>query len=497
MKNPIYNFFNKDEQIKLLIENSEDIITIHDTEGNYLFYGGSAKYKLSVDEIFGKSPYDFFNEEDAKEIVRQIKKIAQTGKQLKIEKELNHFGKKSWYQISLSPIKKNGKVVSVIKICRDITERIKIKQQIVQQKEFLNNIINSISHPLYVIDVKTYNIVLANKAANFNSLPKIQTCYSLTHNSDVACWKNGDECPVKIVGKTMEPCIVEHIHYNEKNEKKITEVHGFPVFDQNNNLVQVIEYNIDITEKKELEKALIIEKEKANESNRLKSAFLANMSHEIRTPMNAIIGFGELLKDENLTIEKKNKFIDIINSSGAHLLDIIEDIIDISKIDAKQIELNITKFKLPDFMTEIFIFFNSQLEREKDKKLKITSKIHKEINYIFADKKRLKQVLINLLSNALKFTNKGIIEICYSTTNDKQILFEVKDCGIGISEKDIHFVFDRFRQVGNRTKSVSVGTGLGLAISKGFVELMGGKIDVKSEEGKGSTFSFTIPLVSE
>jgi len=497
MKHPIYDFFDKDEQIKLLIENSEDIITIHDIEGNYLFYGGSARYKLTVDEIFGKSPYDFLNKEDAKEIICQITKTAQTGNKFKIEKELNRFGKKSWYQISLSPIWKNGKIVSVIKICRDITERIKIKQQIVQQKEFLNNIINSISHPLYVIDVETYNVALTNKAAKFGSSTKIRTCYSLTHNSKVACWKNGEDCPVKIVGKTKKPCIVEHTHYNEKNEKTITEVHGFPVFDRSGKLVQVIEYNIDITEKKELEKALIIEKEKANESNKLKSAFLANMSHEIRTPMNAIIGFGELLKDESLTTEKRNKFIDIINSSGVHLLEIIEDIIDISKIDAKQIELSITKFKLNDFMTEIFIFFNSQLENEKDKRLEITCEIYKQIDFIFADKKRLKQVLINLISNALKFTSKGGVEICYSTINDKQILFEVKDTGIGISEKDIPFVFDRFRQVGNITKFVSMGTGLGLAISKGFVELMGGEISVESKEGKGSVFSFTIPLLSE
>lgn len=492
MKTPI---FDKYEQIKLLIDNSEDIISIHDIKGNYLFYGGSAKYDFLAEKIVGKSPYDFYEEEVAKKIIEQIIDTAKSGKRKKFETKIPRYGKEKWFQINLSPIRKNDKIVSVIKICRDITDIVIIKQKILKQKNFFKNIINSISQPLYVIDVETYKVVLANTSTSSNLSVKTKSCYALTHNSDKPCWENGVKCPVNIIKRTKSPCIIEHIHVDENNEEFITEVHGFPVFDENDNVIQVIEYNVDITEKKKLEQALIVEKEKAEESNRLKSSFLANMSHEIRTPMNAILGFGELLKNDSLSSEKKEEFIDIINSSGAHLLEIIEDIIDISKIDSKQIQLRISKFRLNPFINDIYKFFNSRIENKEEKELRVYSKIENGNDLIISDRKRLKQILINLLSNAIKFTHRGTIELYYSI-KEKQLLFSVKDTGVGISEKDIPFVFDRFRQVGKMPEKVFVGTGLGLAISKGFVELMGGHISVVSKEGEGSNFSFSIPLLS-
>jgi len=496
MRTQIYDLFNKDEQIKLLVENSEDIISIHDMEANYLFYGGSTKYKCTVNEIVGKSPYDFFEKDIANKIVKQIKKTAQTGEKFKSEVETKRFGNKKWFQIIISPLIKNGEIISVIKICRDITERIKIKQEIIQQKEFLNSIINAISNPLYVIDAKSYKVVLANKATLLGQNLKMNTCFGLTHNSDIPCWENGHDCPVNKVKETLQPCVIEHIHIDKDNEKRIYEVHGFPVFDENNNVIQVIEYNIDITEKKKLEEALIIEKEKANESNKLKSAFLANMSHEIRTPMNSIIGFGELLKNENISIEKKNQFVNFINQSGNHLLEIIDDIIEISKIDAKQLKAKMSEFRLIPFMKEIYDSFNFQIKDNTNKKLSINCFMESDKDYIISDRKWLRQILTNLISNALKFTHFGTVDISYYLLNDEQLLFKVKDTGIGISKEDLPFVFERFRQVGDETQTVFGGTGLGLAISKGFVELMGGSISVESEKETGSIFMFTIPYKS-
>lgn len=489
MKTTIYDLFNKDEQIKLLIENSEDIISIHDNEGNYLFYGGSAKYNFTTKEIIGKSPIDFFEKDDASKIIEQIKKTAQTGEKFETEVETNRYGKKRWFRIIISPLKKNGETISVIKICRDITERIKIQQEITQQKEFISNIINAIIHPLYVIDAETYNIVLANKATNINTKHNTNTCFAITHNFEKPCWENRINCPITVVKRTKMPSVSEHIHFDKNKKARIYQVHSFPVFNYKGIITYVVNYNIDITEKKNLEEALIIETEKAKESNRLKSAFLANISHEIRTPMNAILGFGELLKNEKLTVEKRNEFIDFINSGSNNLLEIIENILDIAKIDAKQLKIQMSKFRLIPFINEIYTSFNDQLSGKKE--LSLNCEI--ENDYIITDKKRLRQILINLISNAIKFTKEGIVKISCKITFNEQILFEVKDTGIGISEKDLPFVFDRFRQVGNETKPSFGGTGLGLAISKGFVKLMGGKISVKSEKGKGSTFSFTIP----
>ncbi len=340
MKTTINSLYEKkDDCIKLIIENSEDIISIHDFEGTYLFFLGRHKFNYLSDEIIGKKPSDFYEQDIADRIVNNIKDAYITGEKNIFETKLLLNNEFICFQIKTFPIKENNKIVSVMKICKDITEKVKNKQDILKQKEFLNNILNSITHPLYVIDVETYNIVLANKATNFNGFSEFKTCYSLSHNFNKPCNEAGYSCPVEIIKKTKESCITEHIHFDKNKEKKVFEVHGFPVFDENNKLIQVIEYNIDISEKKKLEELLLIEKEKANESNRLKTAFLTNMSHEIRTPMNAILGFGELMKNEKLEVEKRNKFIGIINNSGNYLLELIDDIIDISKIDAKQLEI--------------------------------------------------------------------------------------------------------------------------------------------------------------
>ncbi len=489
--NSIYE--KKDDSIRLIIENSEDIISIHDFEGTYLFFGGKQKYNYLSDKIIGKKPYDFYEQDIADRIVNNIKDTYLTGGKNKFETKLLLNNEYLWFQIMTFPIQENNKIVSVMKICKDITERVKNKQDVLTQKEFLNNVLNSIPHPLYVIDVETYNIVLANRATNFNEFSDFKTCYALTHNLNSPSIESGFSCPVDIIKKTKKSCVTEHIHYDKNKEKRVFEVHGFPIFDDNNNLIQVIEYNIDISEKKKLEELLFIEKEKANESNRLKTAFLKNMSHEIRTPMNAILGFGELIKNKKLEVEKRNKFIDIINNSGNYLLELIDDIIDISKIDAKQLEIVESEVKIISLVNEVYMFFISKLHNNKNKTLIVNCKIIEGEDLILIDRQRLRQILTNLISNAIKFTEKGVIEIKYSILHGKEILFEIKDTGIGISKKNIQYIFERFRQANNKTKKVYGGTGLGLAISKGFVELMGGKMSVESIERKGSVFSFTIP----
>ena len=246
-----------------------------------------------------------------------------------------------------------------------------------------------------------------------------------------------------------------------------------------------------LIQNKELEKA----KAKAEESDKLKSAFLANLSHEIRTPMNAIMGFTELLSNPSLNPDKKDLYINIVRNSGNHLLTIINDIIEISKIEARQVEQKKQDIDIDTFLDELYNTIKVTIPSNKNIELKLTKTYSLKNTIISIDDVKLRQILINLLNNAIKFTEKGTIKFGYIITSSDKIDFFVEDTGIGIDEKYHSIIFDRFRQVDNDISKSQGGSGLGLAISKAYIELMGGKIQVNSEIGKGTNFSFTIPVV--
>ncbi|KAF0203582.1 MAG: hypothetical protein FD170_1009 [Bacteroidetes bacterium] len=243
------------------------------------------------------------------------------------------------------------------------------------------------------------------------------------------------------------------------------------------------------------EKALLQAKVKAEESDRLKSMFLSNMSHEIRTPMNAIVGFAEMLHDTDLKRIEKDKFIDAIIRSGDSLLHLINDIIDISKIEAGQLKLTSAECNISELLNELELDFTSELERHH--KSHILLLIQKDFSVpdfrIYTDSVRLRQVLSNLIGNAIKFTDEGFIEIGYRIESGK-LLFYVRDSGVGISPEHQKLIFERFGQVKTQESRNLEGTGLGLTISKNLVELLGGKLWVDSYPGEGSTFWFTLPL---
>jgi len=265
----------------------------------------------------------------------------------------------------------------------------------------------------------------------------------------------------------------------------------------------------DITERKKSEKLIkeknellsgqkeILEqtKEKAVESDRLKSVFLANMSHEIRTPMNGIIGFSELLTEENFSEEETKEYLQTIHSLSLNLLQIIDDIIDISKIEANQLTISEEFFYINDLLDELYLFHQMQINQHINKTIKFS--VHKALpkyqSKIYCDLNRLKQILNNLLGNAIKFTKTGTIEFGYKPGYQKEWLFFVKDTGIGIPDDKQNEIFERFRQVEETKAGQYKGTGLGLSIVKSILTKLGGKIWVESEYEKGSTFWFTLP----
>ncbi len=237
---------------------------------------------------------------------------------------------------------------------------------------------------------------------------------------------------------------------------------------------------------------LTLAKNKAEESDRLKSAFLANMSHEIRTPLNAILGFSGLLRDVSESREKTGEYVDIIDSSGQQLLTIIDDILEISKIEADQISISPDTININKVMRELYQLFSRQAEL-KNLELSFLGD-YKGDFYTITDENRLKQILCNLLNNAIKFTSEGKIQFGYETGED-DLRFYVIDTGIGVSADERSIIFKPFRQVETGSTRNYGGNGLGLSISKALVEKLGGTISVESEPMKGSSFSFTIPYI--
>lgn len=251
----------------------------------------------------------------------------------------------------------------------------------------------------------------------------------------------------------------------------------------------------DISDRKKAENELLVAKEKAEESNRLKTSFLANLSHELRTPMNGILGFAELLDDDTLTREVRNEYISVINDSGQSLLEVITNLMDISKIDSQQIESRFRSFNLNGLLNELLKWMKSErIYREKSHiKLDLVMELTDEESVITSDPGKIRHVISLLLHNAAKFTSEGTIRFGYSI-HGKNIRLFVLDTGKGISRDKQETIFERFRQEDETMSRKYGGVGLGLTIAKSLVNLIGGKIMLESELGKGSTFWFEIPF---
>ncbi len=287
----------------------------------------------------------------------------------------------------------------------------------------------------------------------------------------------------------------------KNGDKRVWAFSSSPIGKLSDGRKAVTSMAVDITDRKIIEnkinkqnEELIIAKEKAEESDRLKSAFLANMSHEIRTPMNGILGFTNLLQEPNLSGNEQQKYIDIIQKSGNRMLNTVNDIIDISRIESGLVDLSVSEVNINEQLKDLHSFFKPEASK-KGIQLIINNTISKEDNICITDLEKLISIITNLIKNAIKFTDHGTIEIGYNINKDNgstKVEFYVKDSGIGIPKDRQEAIFDRFVQADIEDKQANQGSGLGLAISKVYAEMLGGKIWVDSEPGLGTTFYFDI-----
>lgn len=331
-----------------------------------------------------------------------------------------------------------------------------------------------------------YRFILINKA--FNKLT-VENAYDFIGKTVKQVLPAVEPIWIANYGKvatTGEPMQFEH--YSQEFDK----YYNVMAYSPKKNFFATI--FTDITDVKLKSKQLQEAKEKAEESEYLKSAFLANMSHEIRTPMNGILGFAQLLKEPNLSSEEKSQYISIIENSGKRLLKTVNDLIDFSKIDAGQMKVSISIVNINELLEKLLFFFRIEAEK-KGIELVLDTSLSDITTSILSDNEKLYSILTNLIKNAIKYTPSGKIEFGYEKQK-KNLLFFVKDTGDGISKQRLGVIFERFIRGDNHENSSLEGAGLGLSISKAYVEMLGGEIWAESEVGEGSQFYFTLPLDS-
>lgn len=402
---------------------------------------------------------------------------------------------KKWFRISA--FKVDDKMFATI--FYDITDQVnhqnalKIAKETAEASELkIHTIINSVPDLVWLKDTDGVFMMCNKSFEEYFGKSKNdiigRTDYDFVDKETADFFRKRDRIALQAGQPTINE---ERVTYADGHEEFLETIKT-PLLGANKKVIGILGIGRKITDRKKTEADLIAAKNKAEESDRLKSTFLSNMSHEIRTPMNGIIGFADLLYKDDIEIEEQKKFVRIIQNSGTQLLRIIDDILEISRLETRQVKAIFENLFLNDMLREIHSIFqvNNQIKN-------IDFKLHLDLpdnkSFISTDRSKLSKVLSNLIENAFRYTKKGSIELGYVVENVEIVLY-VKDTGIGIAKEKQKYIFERFRQGDVKLSQRSGGLGLGLSIAKENTELIGGKISVKSEPGKGTTFYVRIPF---
>lgn len=495
-----------EEKLRNILGSSPDAITVTDLEGNIIecnqatleMHGFSCK-----EELIGKSALDSIAPKDREKVVDGMKKIIEQGSIKNMEYiGLAKDGREFVGELSASVMRDPfGKPTSFIAIMSDISLRKKMEEALQIERDRLYAVTQNVGVGLAVI-TKDHRILAGNEVLK-QMFGKVEgkMCYLVFNQRTEVC----PGCGAREIFRTGRDKVV--------HEQKTKDLHGntvwleivtTPIKDKEGNVTAALQVLVPITERKKTEEKikeyaeelkirnleLKLETEKAKEADRLKSEFLANMSHEIRTPLTAISGAAYLLNESSLSSEQR-KLCRMITQSEKHLLQLINDILDLARIEAGEVSLEEEEFSLKDSLERIISTFKLEA-RKKELKLDLVYPSHLPAR-IVSDERKITQIASNFLSNAVKFTEEGKIEVRVDEEADSKMQVLVKDTGVGIPKDKLSHIFDKFYQVNGTIRRRYSGTGLGLAIVKGLVDLLGGEIEAQSTSGKGSLFSFNFP----
>ena len=505
IKEDITALKESEQRLHTLINASPDVILFKDGEGKWieankatleLFelttidYKGKTDADLAKEVIFYKEALDGCNITD--EIAWKHKEISFVEEIVPTPSGID----KILDTIKIPLFNKDNSRKGLVIMARDITER-KRTQQILKESE--TNLVTAQE----IAKIGSFDLDLKTQIAKTSRSFNIIVGLGEIKGASFAVWRtitHPEDSPNN--QKMLENCIKTGKKFDleyriiTKDTKELKWVHGLgeTVYKKGEptNFTGTIQ---DITERKKAEQELLKEKEKAEESNRLKTEFLNNMSHEIRTPMNGILGFSSLLAGSEITDKKRKYFVSIIQNSGNQLLHIIDDLLEISRLGTKQVKVIESKVCLNNVLLEQFSIFDVKAKEQKTA-LYINKQLLDKPSTIFTDKVKLNKVLSNLLENALKFTTQGVVEIGYQLKKNGEnsnIEIYVKDSGVGIDLEHQKLIFERFSQAEKELSKKVGGLGLGLSIAKENTELLGGEISVVSKKGEGATFFITIP----
>jgi len=477
-----------EKRYRSIFENVQDVYYEESIDGTILDVSPSigimSKGQYRRDDLIGKSMYEFYSEPVERQYL--LAALKERGNVNDFEITLKNRDD-SLIPCSISSkisFNAQGRPERIIGSMRDITARKRAEEALQKSYAFSESLLITIPFGMDIVDEAGTVLFLSDNFERLFGKEAIgKKCWELYRDDKTQC----NDCPLIrgiIIGET------EAYESNGVLGNRIFEINHTGMMYQGKKAI--FEIFQDITDRKENEEELIRAKEKAEESDRLKTAFLHNISHEIRTPMNAIVGFSALLGEPDIDVPTRQSYIEMIMQSSNHLLAIITDIVDISNIEANLVRIVYNEINLN---TTLKVLCDQFIPIVNEKKLSLTCETALEYSdaFILTDSTKLFQILSNLLNNALKFTKQGHIKLEYKV-KDNFLEFCVSDTGIGIPQEYHNRIFDRFYQVQNTISRIYEGTGLGLAISKAYVELLGGKIWLESKPGRGTTFYFTIPF---
>ncbi len=478
-----------EKKYRMLVENLNEIIYTLDENAKITYISPNIEILSGYTpaDVMGRCFIEFVHPDDLKGRMDQFRKILSGNNEPSEYRLLTSDGKPVWMRTRARPLIIDGKIIGIQGVLTEIADlketETRLNTLISQTPAIIYSYIITGDKPQITYVNENIMNVLGYNSSEFTGDPDLY--FKCIHPDDL----ENTSTKFLDISKGRESSMEYRIRGKTGNYHWLSDKQK--VMQNENGVVEIIGASWDITEKKQAEQELRKAMEKAQESNRLKSSFLSNLSHEVRTPMSGIMGFAHLLKNPDLDPESRENYISIITTSGRRMLDTINQLMDISKIEAGVSTLKYSRTNINEDIAYVYNFFKPDAG-EKGIRFYCKTGMSDNEAFFITDREKLQAILVNLVKNAIKFTSSGSIEFGYDLES-RDLQFFVRDTGAGISEENFELIFERFCQVDGSYNRNYDGMGLGLPIAKAYVEMLGGKLWVKSEKDKGSEFFFTIP----